>query len=73
MVAGSQLTYTITVTNAGPSTADAVTVTDTLPAGTSYVSGVNGNGQTICTLVQSGTVKCDLGTLQPGTSAIRST
>jgi uncharacterized repeat protein (TIGR01451 family) len=69
VVAGSQLTYTITVTNAGPSTADAVTVTDTLPAGTSYVSGVNGNGQTICTLVQSGTVTCDLGTLQPGTSA----
>jgi uncharacterized repeat protein (TIGR01451 family) len=69
VVAGSQLTYTITVTNAGPSTADAVTVTDTLPAGTSFVSGVNGNGQSICALVQSATVKCDLGTIQPGTSA----
>jgi uncharacterized repeat protein (TIGR01451 family) len=69
VVAGSQLTYTITVTNNGPSTADAVKVTDPLPAGTTYLSGVDGNGQTICTLVQSATVSCDLGTIQPGTSA----
>jgi uncharacterized repeat protein (TIGR01451 family) len=69
VVAGSQLTYTITVTNAGPSTADAVSISDQLPAGTSFVSGVDGNGQTVCTLVQPGTVKCDLGTLQPGTSS----
>jgi len=68
VVAGSLLTYTIDVTNHGPSTADDVTVTDTLPAGTTYVSGVDGNGQTVCTLVQAGTVKCDLGTLQPGTT-----
>ncbi len=68
VVAGSQLTYTITVTNGGPSTADDVVVTDALPAGTSYVSGVNGSNQTVCTLVQNNTVTCSLGTLQPGTT-----
>jgi uncharacterized repeat protein (TIGR01451 family) len=69
VTAGNQLTYTITTRNAGPSTAVGVTVTDTLPAGTSYVSGVNANGQTICTQVLAGTVVCALGTLAPGGSA----
>ncbi|NUT31600.1 MAG: DUF11 domain-containing protein, partial [Hamadaea sp.] len=66
VLAGKQLTYTITVSNAGPSTAQNVTVTDTLPAGTSYVSGVDGNGATVCTLVQSDKVVCALGALDPG-------
>ncbi len=35
---GDTVTYTITVTNGGPETADGVVITDTLPAGTSYVS-----------------------------------
>ncbi len=34
---GSELPYTISVSNAGPSSADDVVVTDTLPAGLSYV------------------------------------
>jgi uncharacterized repeat protein (TIGR01451 family) len=39
-VAGSNLTYTITVTNLGPSTATNVLVKDLLPAGFTFVSAV---------------------------------
>ncbi|MCM0675531.1 DUF11 domain-containing protein [Micromonospora phytophila] len=66
VLAGQKITYTIAVSNAGPSTAQNVSVTDTLPAGTSYVSGVDGNGVTVCTLVQSDKVVCALGALNPG-------
>ena len=38
VVAGSQLTYTFTATNNGPSNATGVTIVDTLPAGTTYIS-----------------------------------
>src|SRR5205085_1985715 len=36
--AGTNLTYTITVTNAGPSSAATAQLSDTLPAGTTFVS-----------------------------------
>ncbi len=36
VTAGGTLTYTLTVTNNGPSTADSVTVTETYPAGFTY-------------------------------------
>lgn len=68
VLAGGKITYTITASNAGPSTAQNVVVTDTLPAGTTYVSGVDGNGATVCTLVQSDQVVCALGALNPGQS-----
>src|SRR5208282_930135 len=46
--ATSNLTYTISVTNFGPSSAGGVVVTDSLPAGVSFVSasgnGINGGG-----------------------------
>jgi len=42
VVPGTVTTYTITVANAGPSTVTGATVTDTLPDGTSYVSGSPG-------------------------------
>jgi uncharacterized repeat protein (TIGR01451 family) len=38
VLAGAQLTYTIVITNHGPGDAQSVVLTDTLPAGTSYVS-----------------------------------
>lgn len=41
---GDALAYTITVNNAGPSTAAATTVTDLLPAGLTYVSATTANG-----------------------------
>lgn len=68
VLAGDDLTYTLTVTNDGPSTATDVVVTDDLPDGTSFVEGVDGNGATICALVQPGSVACDLGTMEPGAS-----
>jgi uncharacterized repeat protein (TIGR01451 family) len=55
---GSNLTYTITVTNAGPATAPNVVVLDTLPAGVSFVSGGSLN---------AGVVTTSLGNLGSGT------
>ena len=38
VIAGTNLTYTITVANAGPNAAASVAMTDALPAGTTFVS-----------------------------------
>ena len=63
--AGDTLVYSITVTNAGPSTAvDAISV-DTLPAGVTFVSGTGPDGA----LTESGgTVTVDGGDLDSGSS-----
>jgi uncharacterized repeat protein (TIGR01451 family) len=68
VTAGNPLSYTISVRNAGPSTATGVQVTDTIPAGTTFVSGQDGNGNTVCTLVQTGDVICSLASMAPGTT-----
>jgi uncharacterized repeat protein (TIGR01451 family) len=60
----SQLTYTLTAFNDGPSAATNVTVTDTLPSGMSFVSGSNG-----CT-DNAGTVTCELGNIAIGSNAV---
>lgn len=44
---GDLITYTIRLNNTGPTAETAVTVTDTLPSGTTYVSGGTLNGQTV--------------------------
>jgi uncharacterized repeat protein (TIGR01451 family) len=59
------LTYTITVVNAGPSTATQVLVTDTLPPSSSFVSASAG-----CNPPAAGVIVCNLGTLLPGGSAM---
>ena len=72
VVAGTQLTYVISVANAGPSAAPNVFVTDSLPAQVSFVSATPSAGS-----CQSGVVpgdpskplKCNLGTLADGGSA----
>jgi uncharacterized repeat protein (TIGR01451 family) len=66
VVVGSNLTYTLTVTNAGPNNALNVTVSDSLPAGINYVSGSASQGSVS---ESSGTVTATLGTLLPGTIA----
>ncbi|HUE73169.1 MAG TPA: right-handed parallel beta-helix repeat-containing protein [Pirellulaceae bacterium] len=46
VVAGENLTYTIVVTNNGPSDAQSVTLTDLIPAGTTFVSFTEPSGFT---------------------------
>ena len=57
--AGATLTYTLNVSNAGPSQANSISLTDSLPAGVSFVSAT-GSGWT-CT--GTGPVNCTLPSL----------
>ena len=61
--AGDQVVYSIQVTNAGPSNAVAVNVTDTLPAGMTLVSTSG------CSNDPTGVPDCSLGDLAVGASA----
>jgi len=62
---GSTVNYTITVTNAGPSPATNVVVTDDLPSGLSPISATPSQG----TCNASDPVTCNLGTIANGGSA----
>ncbi len=65
---GSTITYTLTATNLGPNTATGVTVTDTLPAGFTFVSATPSN---ICSPAgQPVVVTCNVGSLANGSNAI---
>jgi uncharacterized repeat protein (TIGR01451 family)/fimbrial isopeptide formation D2 family protein len=59
---GQTSVFELVVSNAGPSVAESVTVSDPLPAGLAYVSDDSGCQES------SGTVTCDLGDFQPGQS-----
>lgn len=61
--AGRPVTYTLTVTNNGPSAAQSVTISDPVPAPLQYVSATPSTGS--CTEA-AGTVKCEVGTVAPG-------
>lgn len=62
---GNNLTYTITISNAGPVAATNVTLTDTLPAGAALALATPSQGS--CS--GSGPVTCALGTIAAGASA----
>ena len=62
VTAGNSLTYTIAVSNAGPSDAANVVVTDTLPSGVTFVSTSG------CAEDASGVPTCSLGTITAGDS-----
>jgi uncharacterized repeat protein (TIGR01451 family) len=64
VVAGDPLGYTITVNNAGPSDATNVVVTDTLPAGVTFVSTAG------CAEDPNGVPTCTLGNIPAGGSAL---
>jgi uncharacterized repeat protein (TIGR01451 family) len=63
--AGSVISYTLTASNAGPSPATNVVVTDTLPAGLQFVSATPSQGSCSGTT----TITCNLGTLAAAASA----
>lgn len=67
VTAGSSLTYTVTVTNNGPSDALAVTLTDTLPSGVTFVSSTP--GAPTCTELLS-TVTCVFSNIVAGSDSV---
>ena len=60
----SNLTYSLSVVNKGPSEASGITLTDTLPAEVSFVSASAGCDEA------GGTVTCAIGTLGSGDSSV---
>ncbi len=63
---GSNLTFNVTVSNLGPAGAEAVSLTDTLPAGMTFLSAVPTQGS--CT-ESLGVVTCALGSIAANGSA----
>nr|WP_257385966.1 ExeM/NucH family extracellular endonuclease [Tahibacter caeni] len=74
VAAGQTLSYTITVTNAGPSNASNATVAGAIPASTTFASvSVSGAGGWFCTtppIGSTGNVSCLNADLGPGSSTI---
>ncbi len=68
--AGTNLTYTVTVVNAGPSNAASVSLSDTVPTGTTFVSLAAPVGWSCTTPVVggTGTVSCSSASLAAGSS-----
>jgi uncharacterized repeat protein (TIGR01451 family) len=65
---GTDLTYIIGVTNNGPNTADVITVSDSVPAGTTFVSAstTSGSCSTPAVGASSGKVTCTASSLADG-------
>jgi uncharacterized repeat protein (TIGR01451 family) len=59
---GFHIVYTLTVKNAGPSTGDAVTVTDVLPAGLIFPEAKTTKG-TCSVVVLTNTITCNIGSM----------
>lgn len=65
VLVGQELTYTLMVANAGPHAATSVVLTDSLPAGATFVPATASQG----TCTGTSTVACSLGTIGSGGSA----
>jgi uncharacterized repeat protein (TIGR01451 family) len=63
---GTNLTYTVTVTNNGPTAATGVTLNDTLAGGLTFVSATSTQG----TCSGTGPISCAIGSLAGGASAM---
>jgi uncharacterized repeat protein (TIGR01451 family) len=72
-VQNQDVSYTIIVTNNGPSDAQTVTLSDPLPATTTFVSNTQNSGPAFTCLTPAvgsgGTVSCSIATLNAGASA----
>src|SRR5262249_864714 len=68
VLSGSNLTHSITVSNAGPNAAQNVTLTDTVPAGTTFQS-VTPAACSTPPLHGAGTITCGLGQVASGAKA----
>jgi len=72
VTAGSKITYTLTTSNLGPSTAQNVSLEDYLPAGTTLLGGETSQG--VCNFADPGSSglpqTCNLGDLTPSAVAI---
>ena len=66
---GTNLTYTLTVKNAGPAIAQNVVVTDVLPSQVTYTSSLTTAGSCAYTAATT-TVSCSLGSLSVGSTAV---
>jgi len=73
VLAGGDITYTLGVTNSGPATAESVTLSDVVPAGTTFVSASQTSGPnftlTTPTAGGTGTFTATRSTLAVGASA----
>ncbi len=70
VIAGNDLAYTVTVNNAGPSNAASASLSDTLPAGTTFVSLSSPGGWSCTTpaVGAGGTVSCGNASVAPGSA-----
>ena len=69
VTAGANVTYTITASNSGPSDAQSVALTDSLPAGTSFVSQSQSSGPAFALTNPGGNVSDSIASLPAGASA----
>ncbi|MDR3360892.1 MAG: DUF11 domain-containing protein, partial [Bifidobacteriaceae bacterium] len=72
LIAGAEVVYELTASNAGPSVATSVTIADRVPDGMTYVSGQIVGGEACPSpevIDAENVVKCQAGSLRPGQSA----
>ena len=66
VVAGTALSYTLALSNRGPSAASNVTVTDVLPAGVTLIAATSTQG----TCTGTTTITCQVGTMPAGSAVL---